>query len=492
MKTQKINTGERGVLNVQPPLKRQRATLSTKSTKEALKGIKRVSSLRQETSLAFQGSVRRLLAEKSAQKNSSVIKKATLESLPVASLANIMGYLSFGENSIPWASIYRVNKFFKSLFHNREFKSVLPKEVAISNLKHGKYLSFLNGRLLKRLFIRTERGCKSALLDENLKALKGMPLEALELPSSHKITDEGVKNFIGSLSDGETIHKERRIALKHLCLYNCEIGNEFLRCLSGMPLEHLELSFCIQGLQLAGLQNFPLKKLNLTGCEGLFGNIAYLNKETLTHLDLFGVRGLNEESIKALNGFKRLKFLNLSQSELSNDYLKLLDLPSLETLEIAGCYEETTDEGLLCLKKFPSLKRLNLNSLNSITDEGLEHITSLPLVHLNLRGMDEITERGIAKLIKISTLRELDLSNTEVGDESIRHLKAMNLTKLNVEGAKLTDVGIASLDNTSLEEVYVGEDLLSRFFMDFSFKVSACPSCKKNWYEGRWDDTTYH
>ena len=92
-----------------------------------------------------------------------------------------------------------------------------------------------------------------------------------------------------------------------------------------------------------------------------------------------------------------------------------------------------------------------------LTDDGLQHVRSVPqIVWLNLRGT-KITDAGLEHLKEIETLRRLHLEKTAVGDAGLEHLKGLsNLEYLNLYGTKVTDAGLAHLEGlTNLKKLYL-------------------------------------
>ena len=133
---------------------------------------------------------------------------------------------------------------------------------------------------------------------------------------------------------------------------------------------------------------------------------------------------------KNQNRFPRLKYLNLSDNDLSTivGTISLMDCPLLEQLHL-----ENTK---LTLKRFESivnqskwlhhLKHLNLSN-NEITDDGISlfALAEWPLLQeLNLKNT-KITQQGINSLvgkINLPHLRKIDISENDIFDEGLETL----------------------------------------------------------------------
>jgi hypothetical protein len=102
---------------------------------------------------------------------------------------------------------------------------------------------------------------------------------------------------------------------------------------------------------------------------------------------------------------------------------------------------------------------VNLAANKKVTNDGLKELAGLKGVkRLSLFFNEKITDDGVAHLKGLTTLEELTLNNTGVGDAGLAELKVLNgLRKLNLAGAiRLTDAaaetinGFAALEELSL------------------------------------------
>ena len=107
-----------------------------------------------------------------------------------------------------------------------------------------------------------------------------------------------------------------------------------------------------------------------------------------------------------------------------------------------------TDSGLRTIAKLPALSHLLL-ARTGITDVGMKEISRLQLKTLDLGGT-KITDAGLKSLCDRygvgGHLRELDLSNTAIGDGALPYLKQLvRLKTLRIGGTKITERGIGEL-----------------------------------------------
>jgi hypothetical protein len=119
-------------------------------------------------------------------------------------------------------------------------------------------------------------------------------------------------------------------------------------------------------------------------------------------------------------------------------------LPSLVGLNLPAAI---TDAGVLHLKSFPNLRRLDL-SYSKITDEGLKALHAVPsLTDLYLNDT-AITDDGLKTLAGLTSLQTLFLSGTKVSDVGLNHLdNTANLVHLELRDTKCTEIGVARVRN---------------------------------------------
>lgn len=94
-----------------------------------------------------------------------------------------------------------------------------------------------------------------------------------------------------------------------------------------------------------------------------------------------------------------------------------------------------TNGDLIILREFPDLLQLDLRNTR-IDDEGLKHLACLK----KLKGLDlggtQVTDAGLVHLVTMKELRELYLDNTQVSREGLRFLIQENPNLENTLGYK--------------------------------------------------------
>lgn len=142
----------------------------------------------------------------------------------------------------------------------------------------------------------------------------------------------------------------------------------------------------------------------------------------------------------------RITEISLASKQFAPDDLqRLAAFPHLQSLNL---YETPlTDEGLANLRPLVSLKHLNLGSCRRITDDGVKHLAPLNnLESLNLGFCRRITDKGFAVLEKFRKLKTLNLSITNVRDDRLKTIAAMDeLQHLDLDNTPITDEGLRHL-----------------------------------------------
>jgi hypothetical protein len=110
------------------------------------------------------------------------------------------------------------------------------------------------------------------------------------------------------------------------------------------------------------------------------------------------------------------------------------------------------DADLVQVKWIRGLTELNLSE-TQVTDAGLAHLKGLPLSYLAL-ARSEVGDTGLAYLQGMRTLGTLDLSGTRVTDAGLAYLKGLHrLHILLLSDTRITDSGLAhlyALEGTSI------------------------------------------
>ncbi len=136
--------------------------------------------------------------------------------------------------------------------------------------------------------------------------------------------------------------------------------------------------------------------------------------DQLTHLSLYGQRGITDDDIKKLAQAKQLTWIELYGTSVTDEGLEhLAALTQLESLFLG----ETgiSDAGLAKLSPLTQLKCLNIQKNPKITDAGLATLRGMKdLEVINLYGA-HVTDTGLQQLEVLTKLRHLNVTATLVG-----------------------------------------------------------------------------
>jgi Leucine-rich repeat (LRR) protein len=177
---------------------------------------------------------------------------------------------------------------------------------------------------------------------------------------------------------------------------------------------------------------------------------------------------ISDDGLAAIGHMTNLKGLDLSDCVLITDrgLAVLKTQPRLRVLSLGAC-RNITNRGIEVLAKLP-LKKLCLNqthigddaaktlsgmsslrtldvSETDLTDKGIAMLTKLPLKSLKISDLVAATDRGLGSLGTISTLHDLDLQNNQHFGSSLSLLAGLKLEWLNLRNTAVRDSDIASL-----------------------------------------------
>jgi len=228
-------------------------------------------------------------------------------------------------------------------------------------------------------------------------------------------------------------------------------------------LQQVKLSLC--ALQLnedkAGGQSL-LKEFVAKGSTGITPELLerIIQSKFLTALQLDQCKAprLTDKSASIISKAQSLDTLSVAGSGLTNDSVKKLSsMRTVTNLDISGT--NIGDDGIASVGTMRQLKQLDLSALK-ITTNSLSQLTSLiDLQSLKLRRINLSQPNSLLSLKNLPSLNELDLSNSELSDESLPVLLLFqNLTKLSLIRTPITLRGLkAFLDKckSTLQEIYV-------------------------------------
>lgn len=255
------------------------------------------------------------------------------------------------------------------------------------------------------------------LTDEDLKDLEGLTeLRVMRFMLAPRATGEGLV----SLSKLNHLHHVAAAfygggevtGLKHIAAVK-SLEQLFLKFGQNSPEDALDGLAEHPALRILMLNNWS--KLTDAG----MSKIAKIPK-----LQLLGVSGCTKITATGIAALKGL---------------------SLSSLDIGGC-DRVGNEGAQAIAAMSGLQMLYAKA-SGITDDGIKHLAKLTkLDTLDLSDNFGVTDACLADLKKLSALKNLNLSGTELTDKAVDVLKEMQtLQSLNVESTGITAKAIAAL-----------------------------------------------
>jgi hypothetical protein len=162
---------------------------------------------------------------------------------------------------------------------------------------------------------------------------------------------------------------------------------------------------------------WPKRLVDLLGIDYFYNIVA---------VDLDG-RATDQELV-AVGNLTRLRFLQLSQSEVTDAGLVYLQgLTSLKRLTLLSTH--ITDQGLANLKSLTSLEEIRL-AATDCSDAGLAYLTTLPRLKILGLAKTRVTTAGIAHLQAADRLEQVIIGGTPLTDDDLVHLRGMKSLKL--------------------------------------------------------------
>ncbi|KAM3609950.1 uncharacterized protein V6R79_022792 [Siganus canaliculatus] len=132
--------------------------------------------------------------------------------------------------------------------------------------------------------------------------------------------------------------------------------------------------------------------------------------------------------------------LDLSRTSITPESLRTIVQVQglvLEEISLCGCKELTDYSVEVLVKHQPSLQRLDISACTELTNRSIEAIARglKKLKHLSLSRDWRITEKGLADLLSVSSLKSLDLSECVriSGMEMVKGLTASSAAKAQLE-----------------------------------------------------------
>ena len=196
----------------------------------------------------------------------------------------------------------------------------------------------------------------------------------------------------------------------------------FMQTCSHSVMKGLPFIVALLSLTLGGCAScFPPEVRNVEGINRL-GRDQEAVRARLLRDDavpaLARLRSLRE--IDLYGGFKR-NALGITDAGLGR--LANLQLPQLDHLSL-GHSRRITDRGLADVARMSTLRSLGLLNCDRITSKGLAHLAGMvSLRRLDLRGCDGITDEALERLHGMYHLEELELAGCQVTEQGVRKLQ---------------------------------------------------------------------
>jgi Leucine rich repeat/Leucine Rich repeat len=140
--------------------------------------------------------------------------------------------------------------------------------------------------------------------------------------------------------------------------------------------------------------------------------------------------------------------LHLENSPITDqELIKLIDKhrKPITSIKLYNC-QNITDKGLKYISKLTKLTELDLTMCKRATDKGIKHLSKLPrLTTLNLI-LCNVTDASLKSLAKSQNLQSLNLRGCHITDQGIKDLIPLKgLQSLNLRGSSITDSGVKAL-----------------------------------------------
>jgi hypothetical protein len=171
-------------------------------------------------------------------------------------------------------------------------------------------------------------------------------------------------------------------------------------------------------------------------------------KRTPAVTELIFPSEFSDAGLADIKDFGHLRKLTLRGQMVTDQGMpNLKGMVNLEEIMLGGT--EVTDKGLSNLKGLKKLKLIGLGSAfftQDVTDAGLAELSLGNLNRLQINGT-KVTDAGLALLKDSKKLSVLWADRTDITDKGLEHLKALNeLSWLTLNGTKVTDAGLGHLE----------------------------------------------
>ncbi|GAB1597994.1 uncharacterized protein LOC115211563 [Argonauta hians] len=273
---------------------------------------------------------------------------------------------------------------------------------------------------------------------------------------------------------------------------NCLTPISALQSLATLVLENTRVTDAgiIQYITDISMHQPPtLKCLNLnrtSATHKIFG--------PLTELPKLKVLLLEQTMVSSLAGVEELAqliTLNISHTKVDTDSIRFLsDHQNLKYLSLAHTSNIQGDQALQYVKSL-KLKEIKLPSRHHTTDEGVLHLSEIPLSTLDLTNYINVGDIGMTGVGKIHSLRVLLLGNTRLTDTGVNSLKDLcNLEVLYLDKTKMTNACAAVFQSfPKLLELSLASTRISSRFLKTQHLNNCVMLERLNLSKTRIDDT---
>jgi serine/threonine-protein kinase len=171
-------------------------------------------------------------------------------------------------------------------------------------------------------------------------------------------------------------------------------------------------------------------------------DLQFLFPLSVQKIDLSGCPNLTPAVGEQLSKLNKLHYLDLSDDEITTQTLKDISKLQITDLLLSGVHISD----LSPITSFRTLKTLNLETCDRLSDESFATLTKLPDLNILYIGSTNLTGARMHSLAQISTLKLLSIPFCHVTDQRVAELLACpGLVRLNLDGNDITDEGLRTL-----------------------------------------------
>ena len=318
------------------------------------------------------------------------------------------------------------------IIHNQDIAGVDPTDRALAQwvLEQGGWI---------RANVGDARGVTIASIDDLPAPSASFHVDLVSLSGLDSITDEDVRTLRALLS-GDSLY--------HLELAGTGITDAALDALAGLEISQLTLDqtaitdavvdrlATIGGLRSLYLSNTSISDAACPGLASLEGlgfitlSRTQVSDEGAAHLaalpnlgefQIGGNPGIGDATMSWVADHPSLRVLLISKTAISNAGLEHLVDSGLIRLEIHGC-ENLADGALETLSRVESLEHLNLQGMESASDEAVAHLTQLPNLKILHIDSTPVTDECLESLAQMTHLTHLNVLNTQITRQGTQRL----------------------------------------------------------------------